>query len=415
MGAAPFLWKKDTGVMGIPGSPYNPRTVADAGALVAGLAAEPFPAQYSSGYWLAATGVWTSMGGYQGMIGCPGYGEAYTVSADGFRIGGELFTGCNLRPYTWTRVDGYNVLPTTGSAGQVSTLSGDGLWAGGWDTHPTLGYRRPALWDSSSVETFPLETPPDFDGGGEISAMNNDGSIFAGISDDLGAFVHRDGVLTQIAVPNNNSIPTGLSDDGTLVVGSWGSPFTGKTPWIWTESGGAMEANQFFVGQGVSLPAGVELTEMMGVSRDGLTFLAVYENTGPQPGGAVIIELPAPGWTDLGLAKQGSSGDPLLIGEGSLSGGSLNGLDLSNAQPVSTASLIFGFSQIDAPFKGGTLVPSPFLIVPLATSGAGALALPFTMPSGAPAGTELFFQYWIQDPGATLGLSASNGLKGTTP
>jgi hypothetical protein len=52
--------------------------------------------------------------------------------------------------------------------------------------------------------------------------------------------------------------------------------------------------------------------------------------------------------------------------------------------------------------------------VPLATNPAGALTLPFTWPTGVPAGASLYFQMWISDSGALAGFAASNGLKGTT-
>jgi len=50
----------------------------------------------------------------------------------------------------------------------------------------------------------------------------------------------------------------------------------------------------------------------------------------------------------------------------------------------------------------------------LPTSPSGTLTLPFNWPSGVPAGLPLYFQFWISDPGASLGLAAGNGLKGVS-
>jgi hypothetical protein len=75
---------------------------------------------------------------------------------------------------------------------------------------------------------------------------------------------------------------------------------------------------------------------------------------------------------------------------------------------------VIGVSQINAPFKGGTLVPQPMLLVFLATNPVGDLNLAFLWPAGVPAGKSLLFQYWISDPGASNGVSASNGLEGVT-
>ena len=120
-------------------------------------------------------------------------------------------------------------------------------------------------------------------------------------------------------------------------------------------------------------------------------------------------------WTDLGQGKAGSVGTPLLDGSGPLSPGSANVLTLAGGQPSSAATLVVGLQRIDAPFKGGVLVPSPLLLLTLATNGAGGFSLPFSMPAGLPSGASFYLQAWISDPGATAGLSASNGLQGTTP
>lgn len=124
--------------------------------------------------------------------------------------------------------------------------------------------------------------------------------------------------------------------------------------------------------------------------------------------------LPLGNWADLGFAKAGSAGAPRLSGSGTLAVGSTNEIDLTQAAPAAAAMLIFGLARSDQAFLGGTLVPSPLVVVPLATDAGGALALPFIWPAGLPAGTALYFQCWIQDGAATLGLAASNGLLGVT-
>ena len=69
--------------------------------------------------------------------------------------------------------------------------------------------------------------------------------------------------------------------------------------------------------------------------------------------------------------------------------GSGNTLTLIRAAPNALCGLVVGLSGLYLPFKGGTLVPSLEVgpvFVP--SSGAGQIALPFSMPSGLPAGTE---------------------------
>jgi hypothetical protein len=66
------------------------------------------------------------------------------------------------------------------------------------------------------------------------------------------------------------------------------------------------------------------------------------------------------------------------------------------------------------PILGGTLVPVPHAVVPLATDAAGGAVLPGVWP-GAPSGTTLYAQAWVFDAGAVSGMAASNGVAGTVP
>jgi hypothetical protein len=77
---------------------------------------------------------------------------------------------------------------------------------------------------------------------------------------------------------------------------------------------------------------------------------------------------------------------------------------------------VVGFSGLFAPFKGGTLVPKPDLLLgPFPTSGAGQLVLPGTWPAGLPGLLTFWFQAWIQDPAGPVGFAASNGVTAFTP
>jgi hypothetical protein len=163
------------------------------------------------------------------------------------------------------------------------------------------------------------------------------------------------------------------------------------------------------------------------VTRDGVPLFDVSDPSYPGATGAIAcysfsqnlttlanVVITTPTWTDLGLGKAGVAGVPVLAGSGPLAASSANQLQLTNAAPAAPTTLIFGLSAINAPFKGGTLVPHPLLPVALATNGAGTLTLPFAWPVGVPAGLSFYFQCWTQDAGATFGLSASNGLVGVS-
>ncbi|MHC4943796.1 MAG: hypothetical protein ACYTG7_12335 [Planctomycetota bacterium] len=118
-------------------------------------------------------------------------------------------------------------------------------------------------------------------------------------------------------------------------------------------------------------------------------------------------------WTDLGHSLAGTNGrEPVLTGSGPLTGGSTNQIDLTMALPNTTTYLVLGFTLVEQPFKGGVLVPYPDLIFAgLPVGPSGSFSLPFTWPTGVPAGTKVYVQHWIVDPGGPFGFSASNGLQ----
>ena len=117
----------------------------------------------------------------------------------------------------------------------------------------------------------------------------------------------------------------------------------------------------------------------------------------------------------LGDGLAGSGGPPYLSVFGTLAGGTPLRLLLEDAPPSAVASLVVGLVQLGAPFKGGVLVPSPDLVLPLVTDATGALDITGAWPGGVPAATDLFFQAWIPDASGPVGFVASGAAQGTTP
>lgn len=116
-------------------------------------------------------------------------------------------------------------------------------------------------------------------------------------------------------------------------------------------------------------------------------------------------------WSDLGFAKGGALGDPLLYGNGPLTSGSASEIVLENAPPSSLAVLFIGLNQGNAPFKDGTLVPVPILLqINLFSNPAGGVTLPFVVPAGL-AGFPIYFQYGLDDATATKGVGLSNAIE----
>jgi hypothetical protein len=130
---------------------------------------------------------------------------------------------------------------------------------------------------------------------------------------------------------------------------------------------------------------------------------------------AFAFELVLSAFADLGGGVAGTHGASALVASGSLEGGSTVTLDASPLLPGSPCALVLGLSQAGVPFKGGTLVPFPDVVVWLATNAGGELSLTTTWPTGIPTDAQLFLQAWQSDPGAVAGWAATNGLVGTTP
>lgn len=159
-----------------------------------------------------------------------------------------------------------------------------------------------------------------------------------------------------------------------------------------------------------NLAAGTYKLLVEGVGKPG-----TYSDNGSMGQYELTVSAPplATGLVDLGSALAGTGGTPSLAGDGFACDGDTVTVTLSNALPNAPAFLAFGVGQINAPFKGGTMVPNITVgaFIPLTVSGAGTIVLPLLWPAGVVAGIPFDFQYWIVDGGGPFGWSASNALE----
>jgi hypothetical protein len=118
-------------------------------------------------------------------------------------------------------------------------------------------------------------------------------------------------------------------------------------------------------------------------------------------------------WLLAGPGVPGQGGvTPLLVGAGSIAAGQPVTFTLSDALPLTPVFWIVGSSPLNAPFKGGVMVPDPdLLLFGLSTNGTGGMSLSSPWPAGIPAGISLWYQVWLADPAGPAGFSASNGLR----
>jgi len=140
-------------------------------------------------------------------------------------------------------------------------------------------------------------------------------------------------------------------------------------------------------------------------------------NGGPPGGqtpGATEAD-PSAVWTDAGGNLPGEH-VPSLEGSGGDGAGQLVSLSLREAAAAAPAVLVVGTSASLQPFKGGTLVPSPDLVLAgLLTDATGSLQLQASLPAQLPPGLHLWVQLWVPDAGAPQGLSATNALRLALP
>lgn len=122
-------------------------------------------------------------------------------------------------------------------------------------------------------------------------------------------------------------------------------------------------------------------------------------------------------WTDLGNGLAGTGGVvPVLEGTGDLNAGSSTTISLSDALPTAPTYFILGLTLLNAPFKGGVLVPNADVLAgPILADAAGDIDITFPWPAGSPSGTNAYWQTWVVDAEGPVGFAASNGLQSVTP
>ncbi len=135
----------------------------------------------------------------------------------------------------------------------------------------------------------------------------------------------------------------------------------------------------------------------------------------PDSGHASVFESTAGPWEPLALGGVGGAhGIPRLIGEGALLDGTPIAISMRDALPFALTTLVIGHAELNLPFKGGVLVPSPDKLITLPADALGGFELP-AVYSAVFSGLELWFQTWTSDPAAPKNLAGSHGLKATEP
>jgi hypothetical protein len=290
-----------------------------------------------------------------------------------------------------------------------------GSWSNGGKIAVRLGagngnFGPEASWLVGSDHTELVAADLDGDGDPDLVANNNVGGGSASVlrNDGAGAFTPLATVPLPVGTIRGLDVAD-LDRDGTSDIVAVGytqiSSPASLTLARGLGDGSFAAAETMVVGQG---PGSLLARDVDG---DGAPDVVVGVH-----GSVTVLHNRLGPWQEVGHALAGAAGLPRLTGSGPLSGGTVATLSLHDAAPGAPTLLVAGRTALNAPFKGGVMVPLPQVVSPgLLTDAHGDLVMSASMPAGVPAGLELVFQCWIADAEGPQGYAASNGLQAITP
>lgn len=255
----------------------------------------------------STAGRWTESGGWK-MISVRGPADmgfvdgenssAWALSGDGKVAAGLYWAGNDTwlaHAMRWTAASGMVDLGSSGYSSRINAANRDGSVLVGWDEHPEYRNWRATVW-VDGVRT----TLEDSDWFTEATAVSADGRIVVGQTPDpangnqltatmwkwngtswvksyLGTMPKRPGVMAS-------SMPIGVSDDGSVVVGQ-NNPDAGKPTseaFIWTPATGMMKTSDWLAANGVQTAPGWTTYSSGAVTPDGQV-IAVTQQQRFQP------------------------------------------------------------------------------------------------------------------------------------
>ena len=383
--------------------------VSDDGQTILGAMTDPISGTGS------VAAIWTPSAGWASLGYLSACGNSITspldISGDGTAAVGLAWDlGCDAKGFLWTAATGIQYLDSLGNgSNRANTIANDGSRVGGFAQGSFN--RTPSLWNADLTGSV-----YDIDAVGEVWGFNSDGSTAVGEFNGQ-AFIDTTGAPTLIGSLNGGNWmgrATDISEDGQVVVGMDILQLA-KEAWIWTQASGIVGLDDVLTSLGVTgLPP--LLLECKALSDDGNIIIGNYDNSSFEFGGFIVELDTHDAWTDLGGGIVGVNGVPQLSGQGTLHPGTLATLDLVNAPPSTLMLAWMSFAPSNIPYFGGTVFTLPFntqLILP--SSPAGTFSASTAWPIGVPSGTDVWFQFVMQDTSVVQGITISNGLKGTTP
>ncbi|MEX2142253.1 MAG: hypothetical protein WD894_23495 [Pirellulales bacterium] len=304
-----FRWTRDISIVR-PSRQGRPALSADGSVVVGNYSTpentlEPFR-------WVIGES-FTPLGDFAGGYPFP-IGRAFDVSADGRTVVGHGDTAIGELAFRWT--------PETGMVGlggidsRAHGVSADGTVAVGYTTGAN-SLPHAVRW---SAQTGMLALPrPNGTESSEAHAVSADGVVVVGVNVFASRFDRRaraqafrwtanEGLVLLDDLPGSRvySIAYDVSADGSVIVGSGdtlradGSDTLGA--FYWTQERGMVDLYDLLVSQGVTNLEGWRLSEVRGVSADGLTVVGTGVHDGrieafvatvPEPSGVILALLAA--------------------------------------------------------------------------------------------------------------------------
>lgn len=306
-----FRWTVDKGVMPLGRATMPvlgvragiPRISAD-GKVVAATVLNDDSTLSTAGRWTASTGwqVLSALGPVpDGMAPIDNSDSSvFGMSSNGKVIAGLYWMGESWRAHAmrWTSANGMKDSGSSGRNSRINAVNADGSVMVGWDEHPDYGNWRAAVWVKGKRSLL-----EDSDWFTEATAVNSDGTIIVGQTPDpangnqntatmwkwngtswdktfLGVMPKKPGVAAS-------SMPMGVSDDGSVVVGQ-NNPDASKPTavgFIWTPSTGMLDASAWLASNGVAVNKLWPIIAVGAVTPDGTT-IAVNQQQKISPWGS---------------------------------------------------------------------------------------------------------------------------------
>ena len=224
------------------------------------------------------------------------------LNHDGSVAAGQSWGG-QRRGYLWEngQAQYLGFPPGGGTELRPRTLSADGRILFG---DVQIGRYNPFIWtESTGFQSFP--TIPNYTLTGAIG-MSSVGDVFlttasGPTSQSRGRVVlWRNGTPTLFPLRSNLSYATDtayvLSGDGRVVVGADTVSETEVQYYRWTEETGKVSLLEYWAQNGISLPQGLQISAIYGISQDGLTITGQVSPINPDPlqpfGGAFVATVP---------------------------------------------------------------------------------------------------------------------------